>query len=40
MSIHVVFFDLPPEGLRHKYAVIIARYQGRLLWCRHEARTT
>ena len=40
MSIHVVFFDLPPEGLRHKYAVIIAWYQGRLLWCRHEARTT
>lgn len=40
MSIHVVFFDHPPEGLRHKYAVIIARYQGRLLWCRHEDRTT
>lgn len=40
MSIHVVFFDHPPEGLRHKYAVIIAQYQGRLLWCRHEDRTT
>lgn len=40
MSIHVVFFDRPPEGLRHKYAVIIARYQGMLLWCRHEDRTT
>lgn len=40
MSIHVVFYDQPPEGLRHKYAVIIARYQGQLLWCRHEARDT
>jgi len=40
MSIHVVFFDQPPEELRHKYAVIIARYQGQLLWCRHEARDT
>lgn len=39
-DIHVVFYSNPPEGLRHKYAVIIARYGGRLLWCRHQARTT
>lgn len=37
-DIHVVFFDNPPDDLPHKYAVIIARYQGRLLWCRHAAR--
>ena len=39
-DIHVVFFDDAPEGLRHKYAVIIARHEGRLLWCRHRERTT
>lgn len=39
-GIHVVFFDEAPEGLRHKYAVIIARREGKLLWCRHQARTT
>lgn len=39
-GIHVVFFDEPPEGLHHKYAVIIARQEGLLLWCRHQDRTT
>ena len=39
-GIHVVFFDEAPEGLRHKYAVIIARHEGRLLWCRHRERAT
>ena len=39
-DINVVFFDEAPEGLHHKYAVIIARYQGRLLWCRHRERNT
>lgn len=38
--IRVVFFDDPPNGLRHKYAVIIARHKGKLLWCRHKARTS
>ena len=36
----VHFYDEAPEGARQKYAVIIARYQGRLLWCRHQARDT
>lgn len=39
-GIHVVFFDEAPEGLRHKYAVIIARHGGQLLWCRHRERST
>lgn len=39
-GIHVVFFDEPPQDLRRKYAVIIARHEGRLLWCRHQERTT
>lgn len=38
-DIHVVFFDEPP-ALHQKYAVIIARYQGQFLWCRHGKRTT
>lgn len=38
-GIHVVFYDDPP-ALYQKYAVIIARHQGKLLWCRHEKRTT
>lgn len=36
----VHFYDEAPEGARQKYAVIIARYQERLLWCRHQARDT
>lgn len=39
-GIRVVFFDEAPGGLRHKYAVIIARHDGHLLWCRHKARAT
>ena len=39
-DIRVLFFDDAPEGLRHKYAVIIARHNGKFLWCRHEARDT
>lgn len=39
-GIQVVFFDDAPDGLRHKYAVIIARHGGKLLWCRHQARDT
>lgn len=39
-DIRVRFFDDAPEGLRHKYAVIIARHNGKFLWCRHEARDT
>lgn len=39
-GIHVVFYDEAPQGLRHKYAVIIARHEGRLLWCRHRERST
>lgn len=39
-GIDVTFFDKAPDGLRHKYAVIIARHEGRLLWCRHRDRST
>lgn len=39
-EIRILFFDEPPEGLRHKYAVIIARHNGQFLWCRHESRDT
>lgn len=39
-GISVFFFDEAPQGLHHKYAVIIARHGGHLLWCRHEARST
>lgn len=39
-DIRVLFFDEAPRGLRHKYAVIIARHNGKFLWCRHESRTT
>lgn len=39
-GIRVVFFDDAPAGLRRKYAVIIARYEGKLLWCRHHLRET
>ena len=39
-GIQVVFFDEAPAELRQKYAVIIARQDGRLLWCRHRLRNT
>lgn len=38
--IRVVFFDTPPAGLAHRYAVVIARHSGLYLWCRHHARCT
>ena len=39
-GINVVYHDAAPEGLRRKYAVVIAREGGRLLWCRHQERQT
>lgn len=39
-GLNVVFFDEAPAGLRHKYAVIIARHGEKLLWCRHRLRAT
>lgn len=36
----VHFYDEAPAGVRQKYAVIIARCEGKLLWCRHHERTT
>ena len=39
-GICVAFYDEAPDGLRQKYAVIIARHGGRLLWCRHRDRQT
>lgn len=39
-GISVDFFDEAPEGLRQKYAVIIAGHNGKLLWCRHSSRQT
>lgn len=39
-GINVIFFDEAPTSLRHKYAVIIARRHGSLLWCRHRERST
>lgn len=39
-EICVAFYDEAPDGLRQKYAVIIAKHQGKLLWCRHHERQT
>lgn len=39
-EISIAFYDEAPEGLRQKYAVIIARFHGQLLWCRHWERQT
>lgn len=39
-GVNVVFFDAAPRELRPKYAVILARHEGQLLWCRHRARST
>lgn len=36
----VKFYDDAPSGVRQKYAVIIAVYEGKLLWCRHQERNT
>lgn len=39
-EICMAFYDEAPDGLQQKYAVVIARYGGRLLWCRHRDRQT
>lgn len=39
-DIRILFFDEVPLDLRQKYAVIIARHNGKLLWCRHRDRDT
>ena len=39
-DIRILFFDEAPLDLRQKYAVIIARHNGKLLWCRHRNRDT
>lgn len=39
-EICMAFYDEAPDGLAQKYAVVIARYVGRLLWCRHRDRQT
>ena len=36
----VHFYEEAPAGVRQKYAVIIATYNGKLLWCRHQDRDT
>lgn len=36
----VHFYEEAPAHLKQKYAVIIALYQGKLLLCRHQDRTT
>lgn len=36
----VHFYDEVPADVRQKYAVIIAKHDGRLLWCRHQDRST
>lgn len=36
----VHFYEEAPAGARQKYAVIIASHQGKLLWCRHQSRST
>ena len=36
----MAFYDEAPDGLQQKYAVIIAQYGRRLLWCRHRDRQT
>ncbi len=40
MIFTVHFYDAAPERLAQAYAVIIARHEGKLLWCRHEDRDT
>lgn len=36
----VHFYEEAPAGVRQKYAVIIAKHEGKLLWCRHKDRDT
>ena len=36
----VHFYEEAPAGARQKYAVIIAKHEGKLLWCRHKERDT
>lgn len=36
----VRFYEEAPAHVRQKYAVIIARHEGKLLWCRHRDRDT
>ncbi|MBR6667320.1 MAG: NUDIX domain-containing protein [Clostridia bacterium] len=36
----VHFYEEAPAELRQKYAVIVARHRGKLLWCRHRSRST
>lgn len=36
----VHFYDAAPVDARQKYAVIIAKHAGKLLWCRHRERST
>ena len=36
----VHFYEEAPGGAQQKYAVIIAKYRGRPLWCRHQERDT
>jgi 8-oxo-dGTP diphosphatase len=36
----VHFYEEAPAGVRQKYAVIIATYNGKLLLCRHQDRDT
>lgn len=36
----VHFYEEAPAGAPQKYAVIIAKHEGKLLWCRHKDRDT
>ena len=36
----VHFYEEAPADAKQKYAVIIARHEGKLLWCRHRDRAT
>lgn len=39
-DITVHFYEEAPDNVRQKYAVIIAKHEGRFLWCRHKDRDT
>ena len=36
----VRFYEEAPADVRQKYAVIVAKHDGKLLWCRHHDRDT
>ena len=36
----VRFYEEAPANVRQKYAVIVAKHDGKLLWCRHRDRDT